>query len=94
MATLIEQRYGKAQVRVLKILRDGPVHTIREELRPRGVPEDVLAKVYAPIGLDIGADSPTEIAVSVVAEILAILRKRVKKICERLETNQHNDFRQ
>ena len=30
MAKLIEQRYGKAQVRVLKILRDGPVHTIRE----------------------------------------------------------------
>lgn len=30
MAKLIEQRYGKAQVRVLKVLRDGPVHTIRE----------------------------------------------------------------
>ncbi|CAN5613655.1 urate oxidase [soil metagenome] len=30
MAKLIGQRYGKAKVRVLKILRDGPVHTIRE----------------------------------------------------------------
>ena len=30
MAKLIEQRYGKAQLRVLKILRDGPVHTLRE----------------------------------------------------------------
>jgi urate oxidase len=30
MAKLIGQRYGKAQVRVLKILRDGPVHTVRE----------------------------------------------------------------
>ena len=30
MPKLIEQRYGKAQVRVLKILRDGPVHTVRE----------------------------------------------------------------
>jgi len=30
MAKLIGQRYGKAQVRVLKILRDGPVHSIRE----------------------------------------------------------------
>lgn len=30
MAKLIEQRYGKARVRLLKILREGPVHTIRE----------------------------------------------------------------
>ena len=30
MAKLIGQRYGKAQVRVLKILRDGAVHTLRE----------------------------------------------------------------
>src|SRR5882757_8923426 len=30
MAKLIEQRYGKADVRVLKILRDGLMHTIRE----------------------------------------------------------------
>ncbi len=30
MAKLIEQRYGKARVRVLKILREGPVHTLRE----------------------------------------------------------------
>jgi urate oxidase len=30
MAKLIEQRYGKADVRVLKVLRDGLMHTIRE----------------------------------------------------------------
>ena len=46
------------------------------ELRGQGVPEEVLRRVYAPIGIDIGADSPTEIAVSVLAEILAILRKK------------------
>ena len=50
------------------------VRQVFEELRHRGVSEDALATVYAPIGLDIGADSPIEIAVSVVAEILAILR--------------------
>jgi len=44
-------------------------------LRAAGVAEEVLKTVYAPIGIDIGADSPNEIAVSVVAEILAILRK-------------------
>lgn len=35
-----------------------------------------LNDVYAPIGFDIGADSPTEIAVSAVAEVLAVLRSR------------------
>src|SRR5947208_169848 len=30
MSKLIEHRYGKAQARVLKILREGPVHTLRD----------------------------------------------------------------
>lgn len=37
---------------------------------------DRLGEVFAPLGLDIGADSPAEIAVSAVAEMLAVLRKR------------------
>lgn len=47
-----------------------------DRLRERGVPEEKLRRVYAPIGLDIGADAPAEIAVSCVAEILAVLRDR------------------
>ena len=48
-------------------------------LRERGISEEKLSRVYAPLGLDIGADSPAEIAVSCVAEILAVLRGRMAK---------------
>lgn len=50
-----------------------------DHLRERGVPAEKLSKVYAPLGLDIGADSPAEIAVSTMAEILAVLRQRTAK---------------
>ena len=42
----------------------------------QAVPVEQLRSVYAPIGLDIGADSPAEIAVSVIGEILKVLRGR------------------
>jgi xanthine dehydrogenase accessory factor len=50
-----------------------------DRLRARGVSEEKLKSVYAPLGLDIGADSPAEIAVSCVAEILSVLRGRTAK---------------
>jgi xanthine dehydrogenase accessory factor len=43
-----------------------------DEMRAEGVSEADLARVHAPIGLDIGAETPDEIAVSVVAEIIAV----------------------
>ena len=52
------------------------VQRVFDELRERGLTNEALANVYAPLGFDIGADSPAEIAVSVVAEILSVLRKR------------------
>ncbi len=52
------------------------VRRVVEQLRARGVTEEALAGVHAPIGLDIGADSPAEIAVSVMAEAMQILRAR------------------
>ena len=50
------------------------VQMVFDELRQRGAKDETLRRVYAPLGLDIGADSPAEIAVSVLAEVLAILR--------------------
>lgn len=40
-------------------------------LRDEGVPEEQLARLHAPIGLKIGGDTPEEIAVSIIAEIVA-----------------------
>ena len=45
-----------------------------ERLRAQGASEADLARIHAPIGLDIGAVSPAEIAVSIMAEITAQLR--------------------
>ena len=42
------------------------------ELEAEGVPRAELEMVHAPIGLDIGAETPDEIAVSVMAEIIAV----------------------
>lgn len=45
-----------------------------ERLKAQGATETQLARIHAPIGLDIGAVSPAEIAVSILAEITARLR--------------------
>jgi xanthine dehydrogenase accessory factor len=45
-----------------------------ERLRAQGASEADIARIHAPIGLDIGAVSPSEIAVSIMAEITAVLR--------------------
>ncbi len=45
---------------------------VMEALRTEGVPEKLLAQVHAPIGLSIGARTPEEIAVSIMAEIIQV----------------------
>ena len=45
-----------------------------ERLKSQGASDAQLARIHAPIGLDIGAVSPSEIAVSILAEITARLR--------------------
>ena len=48
--------------------------TVLEHLAEDGVDEDSLERVFTPIGLDIGAETPEEIAVAVLAEIILVRR--------------------
>lgn len=48
----------------------------RERLRAAGVPEASMARIRGPIGLDIGAETPDEMAISIMAEIIAIRHGR------------------
>jgi xanthine dehydrogenase accessory factor len=65
------------------------VLTVFDELSKRGVSRKVLARVRAPIGINIGADSPAEIAISVLAEVIMVLRAADGiPLCESLSTNR------
>ena len=47
-----------------------------ERLKEAGLDDAAIARIAAPIGLDIGAASPAEIAVAILAQIIEALRKR------------------
>lgn len=51
------------------------VALMRRRLLERGATMDQLDQVHAPIGLSIGADSPGEIAVSIVAQMIEVRRR-------------------
>jgi xanthine dehydrogenase accessory factor len=50
-----------------------------ERLKAQGLSDTDLARIHAPIGLDIGAVSPPEIAVAIMGEITARLRRSAEK---------------
>ena len=49
---------------------------VKQNLIERGVSKEVLDAVYTPIGLDIGAQTPEEIAVAIMAEIIEVKNKK------------------
>jgi len=62
------------------------VHAVQERLERRGVAPDFFARVYAPVGLPIGTDTPAEIALAIVAEIVAVWRGREQWVRQEKET--------
>jgi xanthine dehydrogenase accessory factor len=73
-ADALEAVLGRG-LRFVGLLASRPkmVH-VAAELQKRGVPLEELARVHAPLGLAIGAVTPEEIAVSVLAEMIAVRR--------------------
>jgi xanthine dehydrogenase accessory factor len=50
------------------------VLNVIRELEKAGIPRTAFERIHAPMGLDIGAISPEEIAISVTAEMIAVRR--------------------
>lgn len=53
---------------------------VKQILEEKGIDKNVLDSVYTPIGLDIGAETPVEIAVAIMAEIIKVKNKK-KRTC-------------
>lgn len=65
-----------SEVFYLGCLGSGRTHAKRvERLAAAGVTDAEMARIHAPVGLDIGAKSPGEIAVSIIAEVTRVLRR-------------------
>jgi len=62
--------------------------TALKELREKGIAEEALARVYSPIGLELGAETPREIAVSILAQIIAAQRGSEEAPTEKVATSE------
>ena len=83
---IIVTRGHRDDMRVLKLALDTPARYIAmigskrkvinviRELEKEGIPQAAFERIHAPMGLDIGAISPEEIAISVAAEMIAVRR--------------------
>jgi xanthine dehydrogenase accessory factor len=45
-----------------------------EAMKAQGIEQALIDRVHAPIGLEIGAETPEEIAVSIVGQMIAVMR--------------------
>jgi xanthine dehydrogenase accessory factor len=54
------------------------IETLYRNLVAKGVPKEKLDRVYAPIGIDINSETPEEIAVSIVAQLIKVRGEAVR----------------
>lgn len=56
------------------------VKKVKEDIQLKGVPKENLDKIYSPIGLSIHAETPEEIAVSIMAQIIQVKNEKCRGI--------------
>ena len=72
----LEQALGSEAGYVSLVTSRKRAGAVIDVLRARGLPAERLGRLKAPAGIDIGAVSPEEIAVSILAEIVQVLRSQ------------------
>ncbi|MDO5708172.1 MAG: XdhC/CoxI family protein [Andreesenia angusta] len=55
------------------------IESIKKNLLAKGITESEFEKLYAPIGIDIGSSSPDELGIGILAQILMVKNKKLKK---------------
>jgi xanthine dehydrogenase accessory factor len=64
---------------------------VLRSLRMKGIATEKLAQVRVPAGLEIGADTQEEIALSIMAEIVSERRKRAREIPRSVPESRNTD---
>lgn len=74
-AQVLEWAVGTPAAYVGMIGSKKKVAAVFSMMREKGITDEQLSRVHAPIGLPIGADTPEEIAVSIMAEVIQVRRQ-------------------
>ena len=72
----MEQALRQAPAYIGLVSSPTKARVLFKRLRAAGFPDEAIRQIRAPIGLDVGAENPGEIAVSILAEVLAVMRGR------------------
>jgi xanthine dehydrogenase accessory factor len=72
--TALESALSSSALHVLMIASRRKAQKLRESMTARGIDESQLARLQAPAGQDVGAQTPAEIALVAVAAVLGLLR--------------------
>ncbi len=70
---LVQKQVMRSPVRYIGVIGSArKQRTVKEQILALGYDESEFEKVVSPIGLDIGADSPAEIAISIAAQLIMV----------------------